>query len=58
MENRKLGELLSLRELVLPSSQGLLMVNDIIPLLAAIKRDLEEVKARLSRIEERLGITK
>ncbi|MEM0316525.1 MAG: hypothetical protein QXO97_00805 [Candidatus Nezhaarchaeales archaeon] len=56
MENRKLSELLALRERTLPSPPESIIINDLIPLLVSIKRDLEELKSRLRRIEEKLGV--
>ncbi|NHW44205.1 MAG: hypothetical protein HA491_00425 [Candidatus Verstraetearchaeota archaeon] len=56
MEDRRLSDLLALRERILPSSTESVIVNDLIPLLVAIKKDLEEIKARLRRIEEKLGL--
>ncbi|MCC6042052.1 MAG: hypothetical protein LM598_00225 [Candidatus Verstraetearchaeota archaeon] len=56
MEDRRLSDLLALRERILPSSTESVIVNDLIPLLVAIKKDLEEIKVRLRRIEEKLGL--
>ncbi len=56
MEDRRLSNLLVLRERVLPSTSESIMVNDVIPLLVSIKRDLEEIKTRLAKIEKRLGL--
>lgn len=56
MEERRLSNLLALRERILPSPTESVIVNDLIPLLVAIKKDLEEIKARLRRIEEKLGL--
>lgn len=55
MEDRRLSELLTLRERVLPSTSESIIINDIIPLLVSIKKDLEEIKARLTKIEKKLG---
>ncbi|MDI9619950.1 MAG: hypothetical protein QFX33_03975 [Candidatus Nezhaarchaeota archaeon] len=54
MEDR-LSSLLAMRERVLPAPVESMMISDVIPLLASIKKDLEEVKSRLARIEEKLG---
>jgi hypothetical protein len=56
MEDRMLSDLLALRERILPSPAESVLLNDLIPLLVAIKKDLEEIKARLRRIEEKLGL--
>jgi len=56
VEERRLSNLLALRERILPSPTESVIVNDLIPLLVAIKKDLEEIKARLRRIEEKLGL--
>ena len=56
MEERRLSDLLALRERILPSPTESVILNDLIPLLVAIKKDLEEIKARLRRIEEKLGL--
>lgn len=57
MEDKRLSELLSLRERILPSSPESVILNDMIPLLVSIKKDLEEIKSRLRKIEDKLGIT-
>jgi len=57
MEDRRLSNLLALRERVLPSTPESIMINDVIPLLVSIKKDLEEIKTRLAKIEKRLGLT-
>jgi len=56
VEERRLSNLLALRERILPSPTESVILNDLIPLLVAIKKDLEEVKTRLKRIEEKLGL--
>jgi hypothetical protein len=56
MEDRMLSDLLALRERILPSPAESVLLNDLIPLLVAIKKDLEEIKARLRRIEEKLDL--
>jgi len=56
VEERRLSDLLALRERILPSPTESVILNDLIPLLVAIKKDLEEIKARLKRIEEKLGL--
>jgi len=56
MEDRRLSDLLALRERILPSPAESVIVNDLIPLLVTIKKDLEEIKARLRKIEEKLGL--
>ncbi|MDH5815741.1 MAG: hypothetical protein QE164_02975 [Candidatus Nezhaarchaeota archaeon] len=45
-----------MRERTLPSPPESIIINDLIPLLVSIKRDLEELKSRLRRIEEKLGV--
>lgn len=56
MEERRLSDLLALRERILPSPTESVIVNDLIPLLLTIKKDLDEIKARLRRIEEKLSL--
>jgi hypothetical protein len=56
MEERRLSDLLALRERILPSPTESVIVNDLIPLLVTIKKDLDEIKARLRRIEEKLSL--
>jgi hypothetical protein len=56
VEERRLSNLLALRERILPSPTESVILNDLIPLLVAIKKDLEEIKVRLKRIEEKLGL--
>jgi len=56
VENRRLSDLLALRERILPSPAESFILNDLIPLLVTMKKDLEEIKARLKRIEEKLGL--
>lgn len=57
MEDKRLSELLGLRERILPSSPESIIINDMIPLLVSMKKDLEEIKSRLRKIEDKLGIT-
>ncbi|MCS7140142.1 MAG: hypothetical protein N3F04_03530 [Candidatus Nezhaarchaeota archaeon] len=56
MKDERLSNLLFLRERLLPSSPESIITNDVIPLLVSIKKDLEEIKARLINIEEKLGL--
>ncbi|MEM4576735.1 MAG: hypothetical protein QW701_04650 [Candidatus Nezhaarchaeales archaeon] len=57
VEDKRLSELLGLRERILPSSPESIIINDMIPLLVSMKKDLEEIKSRLRKIEDKLGIT-
>ncbi|MHC1629044.1 MAG: hypothetical protein ACXQTI_09490 [Candidatus Nezhaarchaeales archaeon] len=56
MEDKRLSNLLALREQILPSPSQSIIINDIIPLLVSIKKDLEEIKSRLTKIEKKLGL--
>ena len=58
LDDKRLANLLALREQILPSPAQSIIINDIIPLLVSIKKDLEEIKNRLSKIEEKLGLIK
>ncbi|MHC1600781.1 MAG: hypothetical protein ACXQTB_00345 [Candidatus Nezhaarchaeales archaeon] len=56
VEDKRLSNLLALREQILPSPSQSIIINDIIPLLVSIKKDLEEIKSRLTKIEKKLGL--